>query len=455
MESQESGLSLDPVPEDKIEHPFAPDADPGEAGGTVDGGGEGEEPEEGGGSGRASGKATDAGHHERKRLPLLQSYARKLSAEIGSRPAGSRAEAAAAAFIEATMSARHADVVVEEFRAPRSPLLADAMTVLLPLFAVLAYVISPAAGFIVIVCGMIVYQLRDYGALPLDFLQLKCDSANVISRIQPASEDDRRTPTLVCFAHYDSPVADTQSRLASFFAGRSGHRLTFASILLIFMLYLVGVGALVLKAPDSFRNAIWWLSLAGAVPVAVAAALALDRLMRHEPSAGANDNASGVAVLLGLQRRFQRKPPAHIAIWFVATGAGAGGSAGIRDLLEEHSEELGRAYFVSLESVGRKRLRCIRREGALFSYRANRKLLAHGEAVAEKHAQFGVGSGTGGKASYEMLRLLARRRRAMTLRGEMNLAGGDEYDALDPDTLRDAYDFMVAFINSFDKSARS
>jgi len=71
------------------------------------------------------------------------------------------------------------------------------------------------------------------------------------------------------------------------------------------------------------------------------------------PSPGANDNGSGVLVLLELAERFSIKPSAHVSIRLLATGAEEAGFFGIKDYLKHH-QELAKpgALCINLDCVG-------------------------------------------------------------------------------------------------------
>jgi hypothetical protein len=393
---------------------------------------------------------------EKKRLPLLQSYARKISHDIGPRPPASRAEARAAEFIEATMASRGVPVEVESFRAGRGPFLAPLLCALLPLAAVVLFPLSPIWGFLLATAGYVYYQAQAYGADPLGALLRRGESANVISRAEPKDPPAKGAVKLVLLSHYDSPTQPQSRFLAGLFGTRSGSRLMLASVGIIFMLYLLGVGAYVLKAQSGLLSWVWSLSLLPALPSLLLGTYALDGMLRGKPSAGADDNASGVAVLLALQRRFTRRPPQNLEVWFVATGSGTAGAAGLKNLLHEHGSELRKAYFVNIDRVGGKATRCWQKEGLLLSFRANRRLLAHARRLADRHTQYGVELARSPEWPGECLRLLSSGRRAMTISSlsQDGRAGDDAYEGLDAQVLRRVYDFMVALMQELDEACR-
>ncbi|MBI3360890.1 MAG: M28 family peptidase [Chloroflexi bacterium] len=72
-------------------------------------------------------------------------------------------------------------------------------------------------------------------------------------------------------------------------------------------------------------------------------------------TAGANDNASGVGVMLSLAARLKREPLADSEVWFVATAAEETGAYGMSDFVRRHEDELDDdTTFLILDSIGGK-----------------------------------------------------------------------------------------------------
>jgi hypothetical protein len=80
---------------------------------------------------------------------------------------------------------------------------------------------------------------------------------------------------------------------------------------------------------------------------------------------GANHNASGVGTVLALAERLRGTPLQNTEIWAAFCGSRTS-SGGLRELLRQHGDELGTAWFIGLEGVGvGDRLVAIQREGWL------------------------------------------------------------------------------------------
>lgn len=93
------------------------------------------------------------------------------------------------------------------------------------------------------------------------------------------------------------------------------------------------------------------------------------------PSQGANDNGSGVLVLMELARRFSETKPKNVSIRLLATGAEEVGFVGIKEYINEHYEELSKrdALFLNIECVGGGELHWGTSEGFLVKTNYPRK----------------------------------------------------------------------------------
>ena len=69
---------------------------------------------------------------------------------------------------------------------------------------------------------------------------------------------------------------------------------------------------------------------------------------------GANDNASGVAAVLGLAHDLFRERPANLEVWFLSNGCEEGIMGGMLSFLDRHHEELAgrQPFFLNFEELG-------------------------------------------------------------------------------------------------------
>jgi hypothetical protein len=98
--------------------------------------------------------------------------------------------------------------------------------------------------------------------------------------------------------------------------------------------------------------------------------------------AGANDNASGVEVLL---RVAADGPP---GTWFVVTGSEEVGMLGAQAFFERHRAAVGGARVLNLDSLGAGRVTAVSEEGILQARRADARMLDEAEEAGAEVRPF-------------------------------------------------------------------
>ena len=194
------------------------------------------------------------------------------------------------------------------------------------------------------------------------FLRRERSTVNVIGRV-----GDRDAPrTLVVLAHHDAAqtgIVFDQSWAKALHARR----------------------------PDVMKAATkqvpqWWLGLAPgvmtlaslltkkrrlartAVGVAGLGTVLIADILRSPTVPGANDNLSGVAVLVGLAEALAVEPISGLRVLLVSAGAEEALQEGIRAFMERHRGDLphGRTWFLNLDTVGSPELVMLEGEGPVW-----------------------------------------------------------------------------------------
>lgn len=94
------------------------------------------------------------------------------------------------------------------------------------------------------------------------------------------------------------------------------------------------------------------------------------------PSHGANDNASGVAVLLALAEQLASHSLINKEIYLVFTGAEEAGNVGIYEFIKKHNKKFaGNAVFIALDCAGIGIPTAVRSEGMLKTFKSDEKIL--------------------------------------------------------------------------------
>jgi hypothetical protein len=113
-------------------------------------------------------------------------------------------------------------------------------------------------------------------------------------------------------------------------------------------------------------------------------------------TAGANDNATGAALVLALAERLSRTPLANTEVWAVNTGCEEVGCYGADAFVRAHKEQLDGARFIVVDSVGGPGSGpCyITREGMTKRYHSDPGLVALAQDVAARRPDLGAYSKT-------------------------------------------------------------
>jgi aminopeptidase-like protein len=109
-------------------------------------------------------------------------------------------------------------------------------------------------------------------------------------------------------------------------------------------------------------------------------------------TAGANDNASGAALLLTLAERLPGQPLEHTEVWLVATGCEEVGCYGAVAFFRSHREELRDAAVLVVDTVGGAGSGpCyLRSEGMVLPHQYDPGLLSLADAIAVDRPELGA-----------------------------------------------------------------
>ncbi len=173
-------------------------------------------------------------------------------------------------------------------------------------------------------------------------------------------------------AHYDS------SKTSLAFAPNT---VKYIRTMFLVSLFLLSLGGLMILLQLFSSNSSWavpkiLLAISG-LYFFYMALMMLERELRGKPVPGACDNASGVAVVLELARRFQEKPAEGLDLRVLLTGAEEVGMVGMANFLKKHCSELERKkdYFFNFDSLGEGELCYITKEGMIFPLSGSAELL--------------------------------------------------------------------------------
>lgn len=228
-------------------------------------------------------------------MSQLIEHVQQLADTIGPRPATTDAEAQAAEYIEGVFRARGLEVERQEFECPRTYAWAYAAYHALTLGAAVLSGWFGRPAFVLAVASAVLLWFDLDTRWGLSNLMPKGPSQNIIARHIPKARRNERTRRVVVVAHYDS----AKSSLAFSPGMVKNFSATFA--LLKWTTFLTPVAIFVSALPwtKAWRPWSWYATLAVAAYLLVPLLINVHRELFMKAVDGANDNASGVAVMLG------------------------------------------------------------------------------------------------------------------------------------------------------------
>lgn len=389
-------------------------------------------------------------------MSLPSKHVLHLSKRIGSREGGSEGERSASAYIASVMKRTGKEIRVQHFSCWRSDI--PALIIILA-FAVLSYLLflpEPRVSFVVSSVVFVAFQMETYSWAVVSKLLPRAKASNLIQIIPPKNEKGAPSQKrVVITANYDS------SRTSPFGNGliRKAYRimyiLLFLCILGITGVSIIGVVGELAKFNPATIRLIWYASS----PIALYVFLFIFLLSWGEifgnSSPGANDNASGVGVMLSLIEDLCQSPMENTEIWCVATARGFAGGRGTVELIRKNKKIVKNAYFLNIDHPGCGEIRLLKREGPIFGFSPGRKLKRISKAaVNSKRLDIAFGSCRVKKSDAMVAQ--ARGIRAITIAGTSGTAypgwksRSDTYDKISQSSLEKAKIIVHAIIKEID-----
>jgi len=210
-------------------------------------------------------------------------------------------------------------------------------------------------------------------------------SQNVVGHIPAKSQ--RRSAVLLC-AHLDShrtPIFYSSSKWLKAF-----------NMLIGLTLLSMGVGAIgySLGLVMGWSQA-RWLGI-GLIPIQLFA-LAMCLHADFTPySPGANDNASGAAVVMAVAEHLKETPLANLEVHFAFTGCEEVGTWGMQAYLHSHASDLGdHSFTIVLDQVGSGRIKFLTSDGLLIRHKTHSEALDLAREAASRLPDIVACSGAG------------------------------------------------------------
>jgi len=307
-------------------------------------------------------------------LSRAYEHVKSLAEKIGPRGSCTAQERTTAEYIETELKKIDYQTSRETFKAVTSFSWTFSVIYLLFIIAAFIFPAEPIWGFILVLFAAVCFCLEANTFPLISRLLPKKTSQNIIATLPARSKTLRK---VLILAHYDS------SRSGLFFAPNmvKGFRRTYLFLVAAISLQvlLFALGAFTTINP----TLLWLLSLPSVLYLFGTLLLFIHRELYGKYTPGANDNASGVAVLLEVAKALSRFPLLTTTVTFVATGAEESGTNGALDYLHRHRPGK-ETYVINLDNLGCGHLTAVTKEGLLGGKAASPELLDFAKQTAEE-----------------------------------------------------------------------
>jgi hypothetical protein len=237
----------------------------------------------------------------------------ELAEKIGPRPATTDAESAAADYVQRIFEGRGLEVERQEFDSPRTYAWAYVAYHVLTIGAAVIARWFPWPALAIAALSAILMRLDLDTRGGLTGLMPKGPSQNIIARYLPRVRRNERAHKVVIVAHYDS----ARSSLAFSPGMVRNFNATFGLLKVLTNAVPVLIALSLLPWLSAFRTTwSWYVVLAASAYLLVPLLINLHRELFMRFVDGANDNASGVAAMLGVMERVVPEPEAGSTMAF-------------------------------------------------------------------------------------------------------------------------------------------
>ena len=296
---------------------------------------------------------------------LLMEHIEEMASQIGPRAPTSENERRASEYIRSVLEKNGHDVRVDRFRSPSTFSWYYGVPCFLVLSSPVIFLFSALLAFIIALLGMIFFLIEMNTRETISRLFPKGESQNVIARVMPKKKATKR---IVIVAHHDTskPSISFHPKLIRYF------RTTI--ILMIFsVIFVPTVYGLIIMF--SLNGPLFYVSIPFSLYLLISVLVLIHRELAYEHVDGANDNATGIGVLLGLSQELSNSKPENTQVWLLSTGCEEVGCVGMIRFLEKYGKELADAYFICIDNVGGGHIRYTKAEGLIKAFRCSERLV--------------------------------------------------------------------------------
>lgn len=382
-------------------------------------------------------------------------HIRHLSETIGPRGSATPKEREAAEYAAETLRLAGLDPSIQTFTSAKSGWYPSALFAGLMLFSFLVFWFAGgwgAVGALVIATAALLSILRElaFRSNALRWILPKGHSQNVVARIAASGEARQR---VILMGHLDShrtPLAFSSDGWLRVFG------------LLIPIGLAASVASILIFLGAAVLTAAFWRPLSTPFALAMLGLFLITiQADRTKYTAGANDNASGAAVVLAIGQRLARRPLLQTDVWVVLSGCEEVGCYGAEAFARSQTDRGPKTAWFTLDSLGtRSGSPCyLSQERFLLTVRSDPQLMKIADSIAQRqpelraraHAGFSgayTESAIGAKYGFRVLTLIS-----MTPEGRPTEwhRPTDIVERLDPASVEACEAFTLEFLQSVDR----
>ncbi|MGE5375377.1 MAG: M28 family metallopeptidase [Bacteroidota bacterium] len=378
-------------------------------------------------------------------------HVRVLSVDIGPRPPTRQGEREGAEYAHDQFKTLGLDPVWETFRSARSIFLPHVIGAGLMLAAFFIY---PLGGRLTATIAallsilVLVSELQELGFRDNLYRRIlpKGESQNVHAVIQPAGEHKQ---DLVLVGHMDS-------QRTPFIFRSPRHVYVYDKLTTVF--FITFIAQTLLYALSIFVPWSWaWYAT---IPTAISALLMIAMFAEADFTpftAGANDNASAVGMVLTLAEYFKWNPLQNTRVLAVCTGCEEVGHFGMIDFYRRHRRELKHPKAVVFEMLGCAGPTWLTKEGIIVPFKADPDLVKMVEKLAADHPEWQARASHVSGGNSEMADAVRFKVPAITFFG-LSPQGippywhqkADTFDKMDPEVMERTWNLTTALIHRID-----
>jgi len=298
-------------------------------------------------------------------------------ASLPHRGATTKEERRAAEILRQNLASMNISAEFETFKATTSY---SWEVILFSLTMIAGLLVSPALsklGTALVLLGFWSYVRHFMGRSTIftPFIPKK-KSQNVVAHISAKRSDAKN---IVLMAHYDS------ARASAVFAPSMVKNFRQSFLL---NTYIGAVSIIWAYLGEYWGMTLWFklICLAFSIVHVINAIIHIHREIFHKFVPGINDNASGVAAILGVLENLQKQPLKNSNVWIVFTGCEEAGIQGAKAFYHKHWPDVPpeNTSIINIDNVGQGNLYYATGEGMILYYNFDKDIINLSEQLTQK-----------------------------------------------------------------------